>query len=465
VVDSLRARIGAERFVLVDAGNIHGFKQDEVAGREADFIVRMMNHQKYDVSVLGPKDHALKDSVRASLLAGAAFPWIGTNFTEAGRPKGVQEVWIQKVDGVRVGLFSYIDPSWVANNAKSDFITDNLESTARELKKKCDVVALVCYTDVNNPEPVARRVNGLVDVMILGGVNSPWMTPRREGGVTIGNSGDRGRHIARFDLLLNKERKVVATDYQVVVLGHDLPVDPAVTALMDEFKAEQDRVRLANLEKLRQTKLASLGIDPASLPGADSPLAFVGEKECRDCHVEEHASWRQSMHGRTFSDLIRNRESEQEMKVKRAVTGWMETTGYVDRRESSHLYNVQCESCHGRGSEHVRTKGGALETLVKPETTCLRCHSPEQTPNFDLAAGLKMAHPPVQASPPPGASPAGGPKAALTPGTSVKVEPGKSEKPADSKTTNKNPDAAKPVAVPNPRTSTPVSPPPDSKKN
>ncbi len=465
MVDSLRARIGAERFVLVDAGNIHGFKQDEVASREAAFIIRMMNRQKYDVSVLGPKDHALKDSLRAGLLTGAAFPWVGTNFTEVGRPKGVQEVWIQKVDGVKVGLFSYIDPSWVANNAKSDFITDNLETTARELKKKCDVVAMVCYTDVNNPEPVARRVNGLVDVMILGGVNSPWMTPRREGGVTIGNSGDRGRHIARFDLLLNKERKVVATDYQVIVLSHEMPVDPAVTLLMDEFKAEQDRVRLANLEKLRQTKLASLNIDAASLPGANSPLAYVGEKECRDCHSNEHASWRQSMHGRTFSDLIRNRESEQEMKVKRAVTGWMETTGYVDRRESSHLYNVQCESCHGRGSEHVRTKGAALETLVKPETTCLTCHSPEQTPNFDLAAGLKMAHPPVQATPPAGTSPVGGPKATLSPGTSTKIETGKSEKPAGSKTTDKNPDAAKPAAVPNPRSSTPVSPPPDTKKN
>jgi len=420
----------------------------------------MMNRQKYDVSVLGPKDHALKDSVRASLLAGAAFPWVGTNFTEVGRPKGVQEVWIQKVDGVKVGLFSYIDPSWVANNAKSDFITDNLESTARELKKKCDVVALVCYTDVNSPEPVARRVNGLVDVMILGGVNSPWMTPRREGGVTIGNSGDRGRHIARFDLLLNREKKLVATDYQVVVLAHDMPVDPAVTLIMDEFKAEQDRVRMANLEKLRQEKLASLNIDPASLPGADSPLAFVGEKECRDCHTNEHASWRQSMHGRTFSDLIRNRESEQEMKVKRAVTGWMETTGYVDRRESSHLYNVQCESCHGRGSEHVRTKGAALETLVKPETTCFACHSPEQTPNFDLATGLKMAHPPVQATQPAGSPPAGGPKSTLTPGTSATLGSAKPGKTEDSKTKGKSPDATKPVAVPNPRTSIPVPPPP-----
>jgi hypothetical protein len=343
---------------------------------------------------------------------------------------------------------------------KAEEIADNLEATAKDLAKRCDVVAMVAYTDVNNPEPLARRVNGLVDLMILGGVNTPWMEPRREGSVTIGNCGDRGRHIGRFDLLLNKEKNLVATDYKMVVLGSDLPTDPAVSRLMDDFKLEQERVKQASLEKIRLAKLAQLKIDPATMPGATSQLTYTGEKDCRECHTAEHNSWRQSIHGRTFSDLIRNRESEDELKIKRSVTGWLESSGFVDRRESSHLYNVQCESCHGRGSAHVKSKGAALETLVKPETTCLRCHDAVSSPNFDLQAGLKLAHPPVAevtptAIPTPGP---GGPKVSLTPGDKVKVN---DKAPVSGKQVpNKSPGA--PVVPP---TAPAVPPPPGTKKN
>jgi hypothetical protein len=396
-VDSLRTMIGAQRMVLVDGGNIHGFQKTEQATSEAGFIIRMMNRQKYDVAVMGPKDFSLVDSTRHLLMAAAEFPWIGTNYHPAQRPKGVQEVWIKKVDGIKVGLFSWIDPAWQANNMKTEELQDNLEAIAQDLRKRCDVVAMVAFTSHQDPNSLARRVNGLVDVMIMGGVNSPWMNAKQEGSVHIGNSGDRGRHLARFDLLFNREKQLVNADYQVVVLAHEMPNDPQVAQLLLDFQAEQTRLKAANLEKLRLARLAELKIDPATMPGAGSRLTYTGEKDCRDCHMEQYNSWRQTVHGRAFSDLIRNRESDQEEKVRRAVTGWLEEGGFVDRRESSHLYNVQCEACHGRGSEHVKTKGAALETLVRPETTCLGCHGPQHQPEFDLQAGLKLSHPPVVA--------------------------------------------------------------------
>jgi hypothetical protein len=462
VVDSLRTLIGAGRMVLVDAGNIHGFQRTEQAGREAAFIVEMMNRQKYDAAVLGPKDWGLPDSTRTRLLGGAAFPWLSTNLAESMRPKGVQEVWIKKVDGLKVGLFSWIDPNWQANNMKAEELQDNLEATAKDLRGRCDVVAMVAYTNLQDPQTVARRVNGLVDVMILGGVNAPDMAAKKEGSVNIGNSGDRGRHIARFDLLLNREKKIVNADYQVVVLGSELPVDPAVAQLMEDFKGAQERLKFESLEKLRLAKLKELKIDPATMPGENSTLTYTGEKDCRDCHKAQYDSWRQSVHGRAFSDLIRNRESEQDDKVRRAVTGWMEKSGFVDRRESSQLYNVQCESCHGRGSEHVKTKGAALETLVKPETTCLSCHDAQHSPDFKLAESLKLSHPPLPPTPPD----ASGAVPALAPGDKIKVANIKepvSAKPSETPTIP----AKKPVnnTIPPPPPATPPGSVPVPKKN
>lgn len=454
IVDSLRQRIGEDLFLLVDAGNLRSYKQDAATGRETAFLLRLMARQRYDAIVMGPKDFTQPDSLRQALLGATSLPWIGSNLKDEARPAGVQSVWTRKVDGIKVGLFSYIDPAWTANNLAQDVLVDNLESTAKELAATCDLVVLVAHTEVNQPEALARRVEGLVDLMILGGVSSPLLTPKREGSVTIGNCGDRGRYIARFDLLFDAKKQLVATDYQVTEVNMAVPQDRVVAGLMEDFDEEQLSIQRARLEALRLDKLAQLKIDPASLPGAGSPLSYVGEKDCRDCHSAQHNSWRQTPHGHAFSDLIRSRESDQELKLKRTVTGWMEGSGFVDRKESTHLYNVQCESCHGRGSEHVKSKGAALETLAKPESSCLSCHGPDSSPAFDLQAGLKRVHPPLPATeaPQPGASSSTALPLTPKPGEKLKLE-GKTST-SGQQVPNRSPGA--PVVPPTPPSRTPA---------
>lgn len=376
--------------LLVDGGNVHGARSGAEYDREAGFILKVMDHQGYDVAALGPKDFALPEESLQGMLKGANFAWVGSNYIQ--RPVGVSDVFIRKVDGLKVGVMSYVDPDYNVNSMDTTRVRTDLEEAARALRDKTDVVVLIAHTSNRDPETLAQRVDGLVDLMILGGVTSPWTAMREQGSVKIGSSGDRGRQIARFELLLNREKQIVDTKYEVVKLEHDVPRDPEVAQWMLDFADEQAAVKAAELEKMRVEELGKLGIDPATMPGADSPLTYVGEKECRECHREHYNAWRRTSHGRAFSDLIRSRESHLPEKTKRTVTGWMERTGFVDRRESSHLFNVQCESCHGRGSAHVESKGEALETLIKPETTCVQCHSPEQDPNFDLRSGLKTVH-------------------------------------------------------------------------
>ena len=44
------------------------------------------------------------------------------------------------------------------------------------------------------------------------------------------------------------------------------------------------------------------------------------------------------------------------------------------------MKNVGCESCHGPGSEHIRTLGKA-ET-VEPRLDCIDCHTPERSADY-----------------------------------------------------------------------------------
>ncbi len=390
-MDSLRNMLG-KSMMLIDAGNVHSLKKGGRYDREAGFIIDVMNRQDYDLSVLGPKDFVLADSSLRPMLKQSKFKWIGSNFPSKDRPRGVRDYVIQKVDGVKVGVFSYVDPGYRQNNMDSSRVTDNLVETARYLREKCDVVVLVAHTNNREPEPLAQRVPE-VDLLVLGGVTNPWRTMKQDSTVYIGNSGDRGRHIARFELLLNREKSIVESKYELVKLKHEVPRDPEVVRQMEDFAANEERIRREELETMRLAKLAELGIDPRDTAGQDSPYSYVGEKECRTCHLDYYNSYRRTSHARAFSDLIRARKSHDEDLIPRHVTGYLEKSGFINKKETSNLYNVQCEACHGRASEHVAQKGEALETLIQdPAQTCAKCHGPEHDPDFDLAEALKSVH-------------------------------------------------------------------------
>jgi predicted CXXCH cytochrome family protein len=80
---------------------------------------------------------------------------------------------------------------------------------------------------------------------------------------------------------------------------------------------------------------------PPSIPGAE----FVGSEECATCHEEISRNFRTATHAR------------------------LEAKG-------ENAKNVGCESCHGPGSLHVNSGGGA-GTIVNPRKspeTCFQCH-------------------------------------------------------------------------------------------
>ena len=380
-----------KNMMLLDAGNLYSLKRGGEQDREVGFIIEIMNQQDYDVIGLGPKDVMLPDSILKPMLQSTDFAWVGSNYQQGIAPKSVRDFYVRKVDGVKVGVFTWVDPSYSANSMDSSRVTDDLEEAVRRFRRKCDVLVMMAHTSNRQPEDLISRVPE-VDIVLLGGVSNPWNTARRVGETYVGNSGDRGRHIARFELLLNREKRIVDSKYVLIKLDHDMPRDPEVAQMMEDFKDRQEQEKLREIEQHRQERLSELNLDERSLPWHDSDYRFVGERECRTCHREVQRAYKQTSHARAFSDLIRDRQSGDESKLRRCVTGYMVESGYLNRRDTPYLYNVQCEACHGPGSAHVDSKGGELQTLADPRETCFHCHSPEQDPDFDLESSLPLVH-------------------------------------------------------------------------
>lgn len=128
----------------------------------------------------------------------------------------------------------------------------------------------------------------------------------------------------------------------------------------------------------------------AAKPEAAAKHEYVGDAKCKMCHKDVHTSWAETKHAKAFSVLSAEEQKKPEC-VKCHITGTT-AAGEV-------LENVQCEACHGPGSEYksasIMSKKkwaadpeGQLKLakeagLIMPTAdNCVRCHTKEGNPNF-----------------------------------------------------------------------------------
>jgi len=117
---------------------------------------------------------------------------------------------------------------------------------------------------------------------------------------------------------------------------------------------------------------------------------YIGAAKCKMCHKTEYASWETLAHAKAF-DRLKGDEASKPECLKCHATG-----GKAD------LPGVQCEACHGPGSDYkamnvMKDQAAAIAAgLILPdEKTCLGCHTgaPHDQKPFNFAeAKTKGVH-------------------------------------------------------------------------
>lgn len=106
---------------------------------------------------------------------------------------------------------------------------------------------------------------------------------------------------------------------------------------------------------------------------------YVGAEKCKICHKTEFESWSKLKHAKAMEVL--KPEEQTEPKCLEC-----HTTGY-DKTETP-LLGVQCEACHGPGSEYKSpavmkdpAKAKAAGLVTPDKALCETCHN-EKSPTF-----------------------------------------------------------------------------------
>jgi len=169
-----------------------------------------------------------------------------------------------------------------------------------------------------------------------------------------------------------------------VPLTAEVGSDPAAQKLVDAYDG-----------KVAEMNLAEAKTQPEQCPAAarGEPF-FVGANRCAECHQEATAFWEQTRHASAYSKLSGVKKQFSLDCISCHVTGWQQPGGVcrIDRTERGEpgldghgvgRRDVQCEACHGPGSEHVKDETFGHMRAEVTALQCMHCHEAANSPHFE----------------------------------------------------------------------------------
>lgn len=368
---------------------------------------------------------------------------------------GAQPTKLIEVGGAKVGVFGVVVPAAVTAIHVADPVAAGKQAVGQLRGQGAQVViGLVQASSKTDAVQLVRAIGG-IDLTIAGlGVMAPEperveIEPEKVGDGWLVMPVNRGQFLARLDVTLRGpgpladaigpgaaaaklaviDRRLAALDADLKAFAADKSADPAFVAQKQRERAElaADRGRLEahplvppphgsyfTLEQIRINKAlacsaavqdavsafyrktgevnvkAAEGV--AVTPPPKGQARYTGGESCADCHEEQVAFWKKTVHATAWQTLVDRGQQFDLDCIGCHVTGW-DRPGGSNLAHNDKLRDVQCETCHGPGSIHV-AKGGlekpaAVRLTPAPDLCASQCHTREHSDTFQLEAYLR----------------------------------------------------------------------------
>jgi len=394
---------------LMSAGNFYG-TADVFNEAKSHFVARMMAWMGYDAVGVGNTDLGfgldalVSDVVQYDLNVTCAnlSPLGERSSVAADTPSGragleaakrlgtvFPPYLVVEKDGVRVGFLAVIAPNTVVHASAPEAesapveavtwkITDPVAAAAAlvpELRERCDLVVLLAHMDAADIGELAAKVPGID--FIVGGHDVRTIAtgePGHLGDALFVKATARGQNIGVAVVDLKEDGGIAGVTNRVHFLDNTYEDDAQVAQMLDEFDKEN---RKQQKELYAREQLRASGGEDASTP------TYLGVGTCQSCHIDEFNVYRKTAHAHAFATLSRQFVQRDTNCVGCHVTGYLQAGGFPGVRARGSridLIDVQCEACHGPGSQHNRD-GSYLALAAQ---SCVKCHTENEDPDFDF---------------------------------------------------------------------------------
>jgi 2',3'-cyclic-nucleotide 2'-phosphodiesterase (5'-nucleotidase family) len=289
---------------------------------------------------------------------------------------------------VRVGLVGVTEPApaaladRLAVASASYTIGDPVEAVRRampELRAKCDLVVVLAYVD----RATAQRIGALGPDVVVAAHQFPLFNKTDAAGdATVAYVSTQTKWLSELRLARASAGRLSVVAHRDVPLDAATPSDPDAAALVGSARAEFTAAQQAALE--RETTGATAATIEARRAALAEASPFAGSESCATCHAYQYKVWQASRHSHAFRTLEeKNRHLDAACTVCHTVRQG-EEGGFLSSRLTPRLENVQCESCHGPGKQHVKAPAEPGYGRVDLPSRCVSCHTHENDPDFDF---------------------------------------------------------------------------------
>jgi hypothetical protein len=139
-------------------------------------------------------------------------------------------------------------------------------------------------------------------------------------------------------------------------------------------------------EKMRKAQMER-AVQQQAKTAENSGDRYLGAELCIRCHAGEGEQWKTTAHSAAWETLVAGKKDADPECITCHVLGFNQPGGYANPATTPQLVNVQCENCHGMGTQHDAYSSAAFRIT---EQTCKKCHTPDRDPHFDFGKKLPM---------------------------------------------------------------------------
>ena len=380
--DSLLQQLRASENIILPIANGNLIQdaslQSEIKADIGFFALADMGYIAYNV---GERDLQLGTSHLTALSEQNRLPLISANLYQGTSPAFIPYL-LHTVqlpdDAVKIAIVGLISPSYAVYAENTDLRvldpTTILNTLMPELTENADVI--ICLFNGTSIEASKLRNDfPMLGVIVVSNDNAEAVPlpalPDRQ----FVNIGTKGKSICS------------------VKVDWDITRYPVISAPQPHLLDEQvpDSQRMIELLALYQQMITDEN-SAASVPRTQQETGpqFLGTATCKTCHITEWTSWKTTKHAHAYHTLeVAGHETDPDCLTCHTV-GFGFSTGFLSVEETPNHLDVGCENCHGAGSTHVKQQQNEVSKVTDvgygkvTETTCLACHTVENSPKFDL---------------------------------------------------------------------------------